>query len=205
MALLFDRLDVTGRLKYVMNQSRATDFEGVQTGAIHLIGVPLDQDVSAELNFLTSHLASNVCAMAGEYEDGSQWIVTFERGPGGDASDQLYPGFARGAEGLARVLTRALQLNPRLEVLDELILTPAEMAAWYEGTFGFVVNAPEFSATTMMRSLAAEACGYPLPMLAVSLGADCAFPFADEHDCSGDFFSDVFQAWLDGEIHPGQA
>lgn len=204
MALLYERLNVSGRLKYVMNQARARDFDGAQTAAIHLIGVPNDHDVEAEFSFLTSHLASNVCAMAGEYDDGSQWIVTFERGPGADSTD-THPGFPRGAEGLARTLTRALQLSPHLEVLDEVILTQSDLKFWYHEQAGSKYH-PNLGMTNMVRGLAAEACGYELSRVSEFPFSACAFADgegSDGHECTGDFFNDVFQAWLDGKIQPG--
>ena len=81
MALLYDVIDVSGRLQYISHDSLARDFEGDQLAAIHLFELPDDQDADAQLGFITAQLPTCIAGFGGSYHDGSQWVITFERGP----------------------------------------------------------------------------------------------------------------------------
>ncbi len=203
VAYIYENVAISGRLNYVFNQALAKDFRGDQVGQIYLFNVPPNQDLQAELGFLTTHVPSYVCAMGGEYYDGSQWMVLLCRGPGTDGffekSDAAYE---RGIAGMDRGLDIALSLNPHLTVFAPVEINPLWLSLHY-ATHGYS-GASILSFTDQLRGLVAEACGYPISLMAKTFAEGCAFGAAD-HDCQGEFFADVFRGWLDKRVQPGTA
>ncbi len=209
MAFLYERINVSGRLQYIAHQSEALDFEGDQIAAIHLLEVPEDQDVDAQLGFITSQLPTFVAGFGGSYHDGSQWLITFERGPAGGRDKQA------DVRNLRRHLARVIKLDPAIKVVQEVVLTRQQLRKLYpiwsnrllsgrdlaEG--GRVVVDPDsLGVTDLLRGIAAEACGLSLRDLCRAYPSGCGFP-GEDHTCTGNVFSDVFQAWNDRRIAPG--
>ncbi len=209
MAFLYERIDVSGRLQYIAHQAEALDFEGDQIAAIHLLEVPEDQDVDAQLGFITSQLPTFVAGFGGSYPDGSQWLITFERGPAGGRDKQA------DVRNLRRHLARVIKLDPTIKVVQEAVLTRQQLRKLYpiwsnrilsgrdlaEG--GRVVVDPDsLGVTDLLRGIAAEACGLSLRDLCRAYPSGCGFP-GEDHTCTGNVFSDVFQAWNDRRIAPG--
>ncbi len=125
MAFLYEQIDVYGHLQYICHQALARDFEGDQIAAIHLLEVPEDQDVDAQLGFITSQLPTFVAGFGGSYHDGSQWIITFERGPASGRNKQA------DVRNLRRHLARVIELDPAIKVVQELVLTRQQMRKLY--------------------------------------------------------------------------
>ena len=210
MALLYERLDVSGRLQYINHQTLARDFDGDQLAAIHLITLPDNQDVAAQLEFIFAQLPTCVVAFGGTYEDGSQWVVTFERGPLGVG------GKATALRDLRLHLGRVVALDPRVTVAQQVVLTRRQLLDWYptwpnRGLTNAAVAAGALVAidpnrlgvTDLLRGIAVEACGYSLMDFCRAYPTGCGFP-NEEHDCTGDVFGDIFQAWLDRRITAGE-
>ncbi len=205
MAFLYSQFDVEGRPRHVLHQANARDFASDQVGIVHFLLLPEDQDLEAEIGFFTSWLPSHIAAVGGEWLDGSQWMMTLERGPvqgsanvQGDRSNQVSDSFIT----LQTLFRRALELNPRLEVSGELRLTSAELHQVFADADAVGSGVVDLSFTNQLRALVAEACGYPLREVVEHWLDGCAFPSAS-HECQGDFFTDVFQASAEGRIKSG--
>lgn len=209
MAFLFERLSVTGRLQYISHQAEARDFEGDQIAVIHLLNVPDGQDVDAQLGFITSQLPTFVAGFGGTYDDGSQWMITFERGPahGGTRQSDIRK--------MRRHLARVIELDQAIEVVQELVLTRQQLRTLYprspnhglsrraraEGAL-VMVDPDNVGVTDLLRGIAVEACGLSLADLCRAYPTGCAFPMQD-HTCTGNVYNDVFQAWNERRIAPG--
>lgn len=209
MALLYERLNVSGRLQYINHQTLARDFDGDQLAVIHLIEVPDDQDVAAQLEFIAAQLPTCVAGFGGTYEDGSQWVVTFERGP------LAAGGKATAVRDLRLHLAHMQALNPRAKVAQQVVLTRRQLLDHYptwpnRGLTNAAVAAGALVAvdpnrlgvTDLLRGIAVEACGYSLADFCRAYPTGCGFPKV-EHVCAGDVFGDVFQAWLERRISAG--
>lgn len=209
MAFLYQKIDVHGRLKNISHQPLAKDFQGDQVAGIHLLRLPDDQDGDAQLGFITSQLPTFVAGFGGCYDDGSQWIVTFERAPA------LAGTRREGVRTLRRHLARVIEVDPTIEVAQELVLSRQQLRAVYprwtggrrsrqeraEGTRA-MIDPDSLGVTDLLRGIASQACGYSLSTLCRTYPTGCAFPDG-EHTCTGEFFGDVFQAWNDQSIAPG--
>jgi len=209
MAFLYERIDVSGRLQYISHQSEARDFDGDQIAAIHLLEVPEAQDVDAQLGFITSQLPTLVAGFGGSYHDGSQWLITFERGPAGGSNK------AADVRNLRRHLARVIELDPAIKVVQELVLTRQQLRKLYprwpnrglsrraraEGAL-VMVDPDNLGVTDLLRGIVAEACGLSLADLCRAYPSGCGFP-GEDHTCTGNVFSDVFQAWNERRIAPG--
>ena len=210
MALLYERLDVSGRLHYINHRTLARDFDGDQLAAIHLITLPDDQDLAAQLEFIFAQLPTCVVAFGGTYDDGSQWVVTFGRGPLGIG------GNATALRDLRLHLARVTVLNPQVKVAQQVVLARRQSFDDYprwpnRGLINSAVAAGALVAvdpnrlgvTDLLRGIAFEACGYSLMDFCRAYPTGCGFP-EEAHDCVGDVFGDVFQAWLERRITAGE-
>ena len=209
MAFLYEQIAVAGRLQYISHQSLARDFESKQLAVIRLLNLPDDQDVDAQLDFITSALPTFVAGFGGTYPDGSQWIITFERGLA------CHPKKRENVRGLRRHLDRVLEVNPRLELVQELVLTRKQLRAVYptfsdrppsrrdraEGV-GVMADPDTLGFTDLLRGIAVQGCGYSLLDMCRAFPTSCGFPWED-HVCNQDVFTDVFQAWNEQRIAPG--
>ena len=210
MALLYDVIEVSGRLQYITHDSLARDFQGDQLAAIHLMELPDEQDADAQLGFITAQLPTCIAGFGGSYHDGSQWVITFERGP-------LVDGDKRQAvEDLRLHLAHMSTLNPSIKVTQEIVLTRDRLLDHYlqwpgigmpggglmlpHGRSG--VNPRLLGFTDLFRRVVVEACGYSLTRLCRGYPYSCGFP-EDEHVCTGDVFTDALQAWFERRIAPG--
>ena len=210
MALLYDVIEVSGRLQYITHDSLARDFQGDQLAAIHLMELPDEQDADAQLGFITAQLPTGIAGFGGSYHDGSQWVITFERGP-------LVDGDKRQAvEDLRLHLAHMSTLNPSIKVTQEIVLTRDRLLDHYlqwpgigmpggglmlpHGRSG--VNPRLLGFTDLLRGVVVEACGYSLTRLCRGYPYSCGFP-EDEHVCTGDVFTDALQAWFERRIAPG--
>ncbi len=209
MAFLYERIDASGWLQYISHQAEALDFEGDQIAAIHLLEVPEDQDVDAQLGFITSQLPTFVAGFGGSYRNGSQWLITFERGPAGGRDKQA------DVRNLRRHLARVIKLDPTIKVVQELVLTRQQLRKLYprwpnrglsrrdlaEGA-RVMVDLDSLGVTDLLRGIAVEACGYSLPDLCQAYPTGCGFP-GEDHTCTSNVFNDVFQAWYERRIASG--
>lgn len=210
MALLYDVIEVSGRLQYITHDSLARDFQGDQLAAIHLMELPDEQDAVAQLGFITAQLPTCIAGFGGSYHDGSQWVITFERGP-------LVDGDKRQAvQDLRLHLAHMSTLNPSIKVTQEIVLTRDRLLDHYlqwpgigmpggglmlpHGRSG--VNPRLLGFTDLLRGVVVEACGYSLTRLCRGYPYSCGFP-EDEHVCTGDVFTDALQAWFERRIAPG--
>lgn len=209
MALLYERIDVSGRLQYINHQTLARDFDGDQLAAIHLIELPDDQDVDAQLEFITAQLPTCVAGFGGTYDDGSKWVITFERGPvaGGDKRAAV--------RNLGLHVARMNALNPRVKVTRQVVLTRRQLLDYYPSwpnrgltnaavAAGALVSVDpnRLGVTDLLRGIAVEACGYSLRDFCRAYPTGCGFPRQD-HTCTGDVFGDVFQALIERRISAG--
>ena len=210
MALLYDVIEVSGRLQYITHDSLARDFLGDHLAATHFIERRDEQDADAQLGFITAQLPTCIAGFGGSYHDGSQWVITFERGP-------LVDGDKRQAvEDLRLHLAHMSTLNPSIKVTQEIVLTRDRLLDHYlqwpgigmpggglmlpHGRSG--VNPRLLGFTDLLRGIVVEACGYSLSRLCRGYPYGCGFP-EDEHVCTGDVFTDAFQAWFERRIAPG--
>jgi hypothetical protein len=209
MALLYELLNVSGRLQYISHQSLARDFDGDQLAMIHLITVPDDQDVDAQLEFISAQLPTCVAGFGGTYEDGSKWVVTFERGPLGAG------GKATAVRDLRLHLAHMNALNPRVKVVQQVVLTRRQLLDHYPRWLNrgltntavaagalVAVDPNKLGVTDLLRGITVEACGYSLMDFCRAYPTGCGFPNRD-HTCTGDVFGDVFQAFIERRLTPG--
>ena len=210
MALLYDLINVSGRLQYISHLSLARDFDGDQVAAIHLIELPDHQDVDAQLGFITAQLPTCVAGFGGSYDDGSQWVITFERGPiiDGDKRQAVHD--------LRLHLAHMAALDPSVKVTQEIVLTRDRLLDHYPvwpgiGQAGGGLMLPHglgganprgLGFTDLLRGIVVEACGYSLSRLCRAYPSGCGFP-QEDHACTGDVFTDALQAWFERRIAPG--
>ncbi len=204
MALLFDQLELSGRLKYVYTDRSARDFLADQLVALRVTHVPTEQDLDAEIGFLTSVLPTYAAALGGEYPDGAQWIVTLERAPieRGAVDDDDAAAATNAQATLTEGYARALALNPGLRLESVLVLNAEELVEMYEVHDIAVLSTCEMPIVDQLWSLTAQACGYGVDRLVGTWPRGCAFP-NEPHACAGEFFSDIYDAWISGMIKPG--
>jgi len=198
VTLLAEAAELTGCLKTIFDEPRARDFAGPQCAQVRLLSIPQEQDLESELEFLTAQLPSHVVSMAGEYDDGTPWILLVEfaphsmRVPRGQSAHHA-------VDTLDQLFDRAVTSNPEVVELRSWVIDPAELRAYYEWSADECGVAIDLTFCEQLRGLVAEVCGYPIAELVARHEERCAFP-DDDHECQGELLADVFQGWIDGLI-----
>lgn len=203
MAFIFDEFEVSGRLKYIVHQTLAHDFDGDQIGVIRRFDLPSHQDVDMELECLTAQLPGYVAALAGDYLDGDSWIITLERWANAQPAETDNAPTPSGRAALDAHLARALELNDDLveAAAEEFTVGSLNLRLWMNSHRQFELG--ELTMTEALRALAVEACGFGSDRLAAVRQTGCAFP--DEvHVCEADVYSDVFRGWVEQRVRPGE-
>lgn len=195
MSYLGGSFDFTdgARLTGIMDPRRDVGalLDGLVTA--HRVVLPDDEHAVTEEGFAIAHLPLAVIGIEGRDPDGSEWFVVFQAAcPSFDA-----PG--RGTdEEVTRLLDaslrRALSMNPRASVADEIDLSVGELREAYTDHGIAAEDVAGWTADDLVRGLIAEMTGTALADLVADYDAGCAFP-GTPHKCRGDVFSDVFGQW----------
>ncbi len=178
------------RLQYVFCNSAAEELGAETHVLITQLHVPEQRYLPTEMSYLTSLLGGYVASVGVQGYLGEQSMIVLQRGV--DAAQ------------LHTLLARAGRLTGGLEIIHQIGLEYDQVVGYYSSDDPDPGALKLLGATDWLKGLAAELCGYPTSDLTRLAGATCAFP-EEPHSCRGEFFTDVFQAWIDGNLRVSEA
>ncbi len=176
-----------GRLQYIYCNNDAQDLAVETQALVTQIHVPEQRHLPTEMGYLTGLLGGYVAAVGVQDYQGVKSMIVMQRGP-------------RTLQ-LMTLLARARQLAGRQPIVRQFELDHDEVTSHYASRCeeSDLADVELLGITAGLKGFAAELCGYPTLEMINLAATDCAFPTTD-HSCQGEFFNDVFQAWIDGHM-----
>ena len=155
------------------------------------------QDGSLECDFLSSHLPWAFGGFHGVDASGDPWLLVAQIAPAAATSnlvDSTNPWWP-----MVDGLDRALHYNLAAEEISSEGLTLDDLHRIYAQTGVDPADIADWPVTDLVVGLLTEFTYVPLTQIVAGRVVNCAFSNI-EHDCRHDVFSDVFAAWMAGDL-----
>lgn len=184
--------DAGARLTAITSPRAKREEPGDHAISAHMIELPDYGQALVESGFLTTHLPHAATSFGGTDTDGSQWIAILQCvavEPNGTLLGDPDP-----SRMLERALSRAMDLGRLDSVPHTVNLRTADLREAYTRHGVDESALLDWSTDDLIKGLVAELCGNDLPALVAGHAGGCAYPNV-AHDCQGDVFQEVFEAW----------